>query len=301
MVALGILAATAFAQDLVITGTDGNDVINGSPAAEAIYAGAGNDVVNAGGGDDDLDGGPGADVLNGGDGSDSVAYGGVSGVDVSLDSIANDGTPGEGDNVGGDVEDVFGTDGADKLIGSPAANTIDAGAGDDRVSGGPGEDTLFGGDGDDVIDSRDGQRDRVECGPGDDTATIDRIDIVSSDCERRAKPPVTITPGLTILRNRHRLIISSIVARSSVVIACVKRCHPASPPSRAILTRASVALDAGRTVRLPLPRRISGATIEIGVTARGADTRCVRYRIGRRFSSVVPLHVACTSVARSRA
>jgi hypothetical protein len=300
VVALAILAATALAQDAVITGTDGNDVLNGTPAGESIYGGAGNDVINAGAGDDDLDGGPGADVLNGGDGSDSVAYDGSAGVDVTFDGAANDGASGEGDNVGADVEDVFGGDGPDKLTGDGAANTIDGGAGDDHISGGKGEDVLLGGDGDDLIDSRDGVRDRVECGAGADTATIDRIDVVSSDCERRGKPPVTITPGLTLLTRKRQLVISSITARSAVTVACVRHCHPASPPTRAILRRASVTLDAGRTARLPLPARIAGATIELGVTARGAETKCVRYRIGRRFGSVTPLKgVRCTTVARS--
>lgn len=300
MVALGLLAATAFAQDAVITGTDGNDTINGSPAGEAIYGGAGDDDVLAGGGDDDLDGGPGADVLSGGDGSDSVAYSGGATIDVSLDGVANDGAANERDDVGNDVEDLFGSDGPDKLVGNAAANTLDGGAGDDRITGGAGSDTLLGGDGDDVIDSRDGQRDNVDCGPGTDTATIDRGDAVSGDCERRAKPPVTITPGLTLLTVKRRIIISSIVARSAVVIACVKGCHPASPPTRAVLRRSSVALDSGRTVRLPLPARISGATIELGVAARGADTRCVRYRVGRRFRSLRVLRgVRCTTVARS--
>lgn len=297
--ALALLTATAFAQDLVITGTDGDDVLNGTPAGEAIYAAGGNDVVNADAGDDDIDGGTGADSLNGGPGEDSVSYSGATGVVVALDGFPNDGAPGENDNVGTDVEDVFGTDNADKLTGDAAANTLDGNGGDDRIVGGAGEDTLFGGAGDDVIDSRDGQRDRVECGAGDDTATIDRIDDVSSDCERRAKPPVTITPGLTIIRSKRTLIISSITARSAVVIACVKGCHPRTPPTRAIVRRRSVQLDAGRTVKLPLPGRISGATIEMGVTARGAGTTCVRYRIARGFSALTPLRgVRCTTVAR---
>src|ERR1700712_4155683 len=95
IVALGLLTATAFAQDVVLTGTDGNDVINGTAASEAIYGGAGDDTILAGGGDDDLDGGPGADLLSGGEGDDSVAYGGSASVDVSLDLVANDGAAGE--------------------------------------------------------------------------------------------------------------------------------------------------------------------------------------------------------------
>jgi Ca2+-binding RTX toxin-like protein len=301
VIALALLAATAFAQDLVITGTDGNDVLNGTPAGEAIYAAGGNDIVNAGDGDDDIDGGPGSDILSGGPGQDSVSYGGGSGVVVTLDGLPNDGAPGENDNVFPDVEDVFGTENDDKLTGNAAANTLDGNGGDDKIVGGAGEDTLFGGDGNDFIDSRDGKRDRVECGAGDDNATIDRIDDVSGDCERRNKPPVTITPGLTIIRSKRRLIISSITARSAVVLACVRGCHPRTSPRRAVIRRRSVTLDSGRTVRLRLPGRISGATVELGVTARGAATTCVRYRIGPGFSSLRPLRrVRCTTVARRK-
>ena len=43
---------------------------------------------------------------------------------------------------------------------------------------------LKGGGGDDVIAARDGQRDVVSCGPGDDRAKVDRKDRVANDCER---------------------------------------------------------------------------------------------------------------------
>jgi hypothetical protein len=129
--------------------------------------------------------------------------------------------------------------------------TLDEVAGDDRLTGGPGEHTLFG-----------GVRDRVEGGNDNDTATIHRGDNAASDCERRAKPPVTITPGLTLLTNKNRMVISSIVARSRVAIACVKGCHPST---------------------------------QLGVTARGAQTTCVRYGMLRAFGRPFAAH----RVARS--
>ncbi|WNV12814.1 cadherin-like domain-containing protein [Tardiphaga sp. 709] len=58
------------------------------------------------------------------------------------------------------VEDIQGTDGNDFLIGTPHADTIDAGAGDDiaygredadTIYGGEGNDRIVGGDGDDVL------------------------------------------------------------------------------------------------------------------------------------------------------
>lgn len=299
---LGLVAATAFAQDglPILMGTDGDDVIAGTPASESIYARAGNDVINAGAGDDELDGGMGADAYNGGAGSDSVAYSGTASVVVTLDGIANDGAAGEGDNVATDVEDIFGADGPDKLTGSATANTIDGGAGDDKLTGGGGKDRLFGGDGDDVIDSRDGVVDHVDCGPGSDTATIDRNDIVSLDCERRAKPPSTLTPALSIRGRERRFTINQILSGSKVVMACVRGCHPSSPPSKPIFRRSSVRLNGNQLFRAELPARISGATIELGVSGPGAsDTKCVRYKVGAGFRSLRTMATHCTTVARS--
>ena len=300
MLVTAILVTSAVAQDAIITGTDGDDVLTGSDTGEAIYARAGNDTVDGAGGNDDLDGGPGADVLRGGTGSDAVSYTGTGGVTVSLDGVANDGLPGEGDDVSNDVEDLFGAGGNDKLTGDRAANTIDGDAGDDRIDGGRGRDALFGGDGDDVIDARDGALDRVDCGAGKDLVTADANDVVSRDCERRARRRTTIKPGLTILPRQRRLIISSLVTGSHVVIACVRGCHPASPPSKAIITRRSVRLDANQTLRMMLPSRISGATIELGVTGPGSTTACVRYKVGAGFRSLTRQPATCTSAARRR-
>jgi hypothetical protein len=293
MIVLGMTAAAAFAQDAILIGTDGNDVIPGTPAGESIYARAGNDVVNGGGGDDELDGGPGADVLNGGDGSDSVAYAGAASVSVTLDGVANDGVAGEGDNVGNDVEDIFGADGPDKLNGSAAANTIDGGAGEDRISGGAGKDAIFGEDGDDVIDARDGQIDRIDCGAGGDVATIDRNDVTTA-CEQTLRPP--ISDDVTLL-SRHRLLVGSIDRGSTIVLACARGCKPVLSPSKALLKRTSVR---GPLLTFKLPSRVSGATLEIGVTAGGA-TSCTRFRIGKRFASFKFLRgQSCTTVARPR-
>jgi hypothetical protein len=40
------------------------------------------------------------------------------------------------------------------------------------------------GAGDDAVNTRGGGRDRVRCGPGRDTALVDRRDRVARDCER---------------------------------------------------------------------------------------------------------------------
>ncbi len=294
LVGLGLAGAVAFAQDVVLTGTDGNDTLTGTAAPESIYGRAGNDLINAGAGDDELDGGPGADALNGGEGSDSVAYAGSAPVEVSLDGAANDGA-GEGDNVGADVEDIFGADGPDKLNGSAGVNTIDGGGGDDRIVGGGGEDTLFGGGGDDIIDARDDQADRVECGDGNDVATLDRNDIVAGDCEQKSKPALSIRPRMTfVFVPKRQMLISSIVDRSALLITCATRCSG----SQTVVKRSSVKLTKG-VVRLPLPAKIAGKTIELGAAAPGALPNCVRIRVGRKHKSLDYLRGKCTTAARS--
>ena len=88
--------------------------------------------------------------------------------------------------------------GNDVLVGGFRQDTLFGGAGDDVLSGGPSGDTLIDGPGHDrlngqggrdVIDARDGQRDRITCGPnafgknGRDIVYADRVDVVASDCE----------------------------------------------------------------------------------------------------------------------
>ncbi len=82
----------------------------------------------------------------------------------------------------GDVLRGFG--GNDRLFGLGGNDVIRGGNGNDILVGGAGKDLLFGGPGADVIQARDGQRDVVSCGTGRDTAVVDRIDLVSHDCER---------------------------------------------------------------------------------------------------------------------
>ena len=57
------------------------------------------------------------------------------------------------------------------------------GGGDDELYGGPGRDALLGGAGDDFIEAKDGHRDYVWCGPGDDVVSVDLGDRVARNCE----------------------------------------------------------------------------------------------------------------------
>ena len=62
-------------------------------------------------------------------------------------------------------------------------DTFIGGPGNDTIIGGPGRDVLIGGPGNDVLSARDGQRDRIRCGPGRDRVIADRFDVVARDCE----------------------------------------------------------------------------------------------------------------------
>jgi len=89
---------------------------------------------------------------------------------------------------GSSANDVlYGLGGADVLLGRKGNDVLYGGRGNDVLDGGPGADRLFGGPGNDTLRARDGRRDLVDCGPGRDTAVVDRIDRVSG-CELVRRP-----------------------------------------------------------------------------------------------------------------
>jgi Ca2+-binding RTX toxin-like protein len=159
-----------------VTGGSNDDVLTGGPEAETLDGDAGNDV---------LDGGGGPDVLVGEGGTDTASYGSrASGVTVTLDDVANDGAPGEADDVTQSVENVTGGRGPDDLTGGPADNRLDGGSGEDFVDGRGGADVLLGGEATDVIRVRDGSADSTPaCGPGVDFVIADPGEGGDPDCE----------------------------------------------------------------------------------------------------------------------
>ena len=168
----------------------GNDLLLGGDGNDELDGGEGNDELRAGNGDDVLAGdkykSPGADVIDGGAGTDQVeewndpAANTHPQPNVSLDGQANDGRPGEGDNVidvekftshvsivfsGGDAGETVdvstpsdevpssltGGGGNDVLTSYDFDDKVDGGTGDDRLFGGFGNDTIVGGPGKDTI------------------------------------------------------------------------------------------------------------------------------------------------------
>jgi Ca2+-binding RTX toxin-like protein len=154
-------------EDDVIDGSDGNDTISGGAGDDVLDGSSGDDALMGGADHDALTGDTGTDFLSGGLGSDTVDYAAnKTGVTVDLDGNADDGVPGEHDNVRPDIENIQGGYGPDVLTGS-----------DD-------ENILNGGDGNDTISSRDAVADRVACGKGADSVSADNVDEVEDKCEQ---------------------------------------------------------------------------------------------------------------------
>jgi len=117
-----------------IVGSEGDDVLRGTPERDVIWGGGGDDTILGSLGNDVLCGGPGADLIHGGRGNDLV-----------------DGGAGDSDRVIGDLGD-------DKVIG---------GAGDyDEAAGSLGIDSVSGGPGDFDLVHGDYGYDRMDGGPG---------------------------------------------------------------------------------------------------------------------------------------
>jgi hypothetical protein len=165
-------------------GGAGNDTVDGGDDADEVRGGDGDDVV-AGGGrpafSDIVDGGPGRDTLSQYEYNSEQSGGTPQPVRITLAGGADDGRPGENDDVSGveiahllvaaditaagDPVDlsVFRTQAApSRLVGSPAADVltgfdfddvIEAGAGDDQVIGSYGNDTIVPGTGRDTVNA----------------------------------------------------------------------------------------------------------------------------------------------------
>jgi hypothetical protein len=172
-----------------IIGGEGGDVLNGGPGADTIDGRGAADRIDAGDGNDLLNGDGhntehGADVIEGGPGYDRIEnewMADESGspqppVNITFGGGADDGFPGEGDDVRG-VESIFmyaagtyvGTDAAEKIqvhqITEPS--TIRANGGDDDIDLSDGDDDVDGGAGNDVLDGGFGN-DHIVGGPGAD-------------------------------------------------------------------------------------------------------------------------------------
>lgn len=208
-------------------GGDGNDVLKGDQGDDRLFGDSGNDTVEGGDGADEVRGGEGddtvggggsaqsADVIDGGPGRDTLSeYEYTAGgsqpaptapITLTLGGGADDGRPGEGDDVSGievakllvaanitsgagPVElSVFrtqalpsrliGSDQADTLTGFDHADVIEGGAGPDTIVGGYGDDTIVPGPGRDAVNADTSAAcNFFECRPPHGNDTIDARD-----------------------------------------------------------------------------------------------------------------------------
>jgi Ca2+-binding RTX toxin-like protein len=190
------------ADNVTLDGGPGADVLKGWLSNDTLYGGPGDDEIQGSGGNDHIEAGdgndklspdtykdPGSDYVDGGPGVDVVDDWSIPDADyhppvsVSMDGVANDGRPGEGDNVvnvekieshvsgtlsGGPDADEFTVyanidEGNSTLLGNGGNDKLTAGDYQDTVDGGPGNDVLNAGFGNDVVTG----------GPGQDTIFAD--------------------------------------------------------------------------------------------------------------------------------
>ena len=156
-------------EGIVLTGTEGDDVLITKGGADVLDGLGGNDTLIAGGGPDIIHGGEGDDLIVGLGGPDEL-YG-----DEGNDEIIGHGGPDLID--GGEGDDIIYAGGApDTVTGGPGDDFINAGGGPDYVSGGEGNDTIYGGGGPDVLEGDQGNDvirgeggpDILRGGPGND-------------------------------------------------------------------------------------------------------------------------------------
>ena len=130
------------------TGTSGNDVITGTPAANLLQGGDGNDSMNANLGPDFVVGGNGVDEL-----SFDYLPPASAGTDVGIThTIGGLATGNSESDISLEIESLTGSKRHDVLAGTNQNESLDGGDGDDRLIPGPGSDTARGGAGIDTLD-----------------------------------------------------------------------------------------------------------------------------------------------------
>lgn len=135
-----------FAESLNITGTEGDDSLQGGDGNDTIAGLGGNDNLDGGAGNDVVDGGTGSDFIRGGAGNDTLSGG--------LDS---------------DWDDFRGDAGDDLINIGTGGSYVEGGAGNDTITGSNDWwDHILGEDGDDTLIDPDGSGFLVG-GPGNDT------------------------------------------------------------------------------------------------------------------------------------
>ena len=103
------------------------------------------------------------------------------------------------------ADTLVGTARSDRMLGYAGDDWLRGMGGDDILDGGRGKDNVAGGPGDDRISARDGARDRIYCGLGDDRVTADLLDRIQGDCETKLlpetePPPLPPPSGMSVIQ-----------------------------------------------------------------------------------------------------
>jgi RTX calcium-binding nonapeptide repeat (4 copies) len=274
-------SATGPGPGITLTGNGGADLLVGTAGIDGLLGGDGDDRLRGGPGNDSFTGGAGADGFAGGAGTDVVSYGASpAGVRVTIGAGADDGVPGEADDVGADVENVDGTlhddvlqgsaapnvltgfGGGDVLLGEGGADTLLGAPGADRIVGGPGPDRVWAGGGD-RLELADGEVDEAVCYPQVLTLEADPFDVVSR-CRSR------------IEFKSRRVIRTGRDGRLHLAIRCVSTSgHPCHGAVRVI--------DRSDRTRLgSAPYHLAGGqrtTVRVKLNAAGRRARATRFRV----------------------
>ena len=285
-------------ENAYLSGGPGDDVVLGGAGSDFMYGNAGLDIVDGGAGRDEMFGGTEADVLRGGPGTDLVRYNEAGPVNVTLDGLPDDGTPGEGDNVAIDVESVHGG-GSARLVGSDGPNRLEVegdgpseligGGGDDRLVsrfggadaaliGGPGRDRLEPGV-ESTVDALDGEVDRVVCGSGLARPPLaDPVDVL-----RGCVPPV-FPRGATARVTGSRVVLR--LRCEAVEQACRVRIELTLERRR--LARATLTVPPGR-IGAVLPLNGLGRAVMLVRARVQANVRVQAFRRGPPASNGFPI------------
>jgi len=153
IIVTGLKLSASKLGDTVFAGNDaafvamilaGNDTVNGTKYSDGLIGGDGDDTLNGNAGDDDFLGGAGADRIVGGSGSDTAYYMfAAKGITASLAKASINTNEAKGDTYSS-VENLFGSEFADKLYGNEKGNFLSGNYGNDVISGAGGDDTFYG-------------------------------------------------------------------------------------------------------------------------------------------------------------
>ncbi len=136
--------------------SDGNDILWGDDGEDTLNGDKGNDLLVGGDDNDYIQGGKGGDSLYGGHGFDTAEYlNSTNGIVINLSnqSLNNDGFGGK-DKLHG-IENIAGSEYADKITGDAANNTLIGNGGNDTLVGGGGFNFLNGGEGTNTVSYED--------------------------------------------------------------------------------------------------------------------------------------------------